>query len=215
MSVGPRLTRRALLAASGGAVLLLAPARAARADALGDLLARIARARARVRTLVGPFTQTRTIGLLATDVRSHGTLTLVRPDRLRWDLAPPDDVSFTIGPDGLAYESEHGHGRLPASDTRIGAALDDLRTVLGGDLSRLSARWDLRVVRDDATGVEIEATARPGAGAPLRSIRFALAPDLVRPTRAVLVEGPRDKTVIDFGALAVDAPVDPARMRLP
>lgn len=206
------LTRRGLLLASGSLLL----ARTARADALDDLLARIARARAPVHTLVGPFTQTRTIGLLATDVRSHGTLTLVRPDRLRWDLAPPDDVSFFIGPEGIAYKSAHGQARMPASDTRIGAALDDLRTVLGGDLSKLRARWDLRVVRDDASGVEIEATARPGSPKPpLQSIRFALAPDLVRPTRAVLVEGPRDRTVIEFGALTVDAPVDESRMRLP
>jgi hypothetical protein len=44
-------------------------------------------------------------------------------------------------------------------------------------------------------------------------MRFALAPDLVRPTRTLLVEGPRDRTVIEFGALVVDAPVDPAKMR--
>lgn len=211
-----RLSRRGLFAASASLVLAnVGVARPTRADALDDVLARIARARAPVRTLVGPFTQTRTIGLLATAVRSQGTLTLVRPDRLRWELAPPDDVTFFIGPEGLAYKSAHGQARVPASDTRIGASLDDLRVVLAGDLSKLRDRWDLRVLRDDASGVEIEATARDASKAPLRSMRFALAPDLVRPTRAVLVEGPHDRTVIDFGALTVDAPVDEARMRLP
>ena len=204
------LGRRALL---GGTVLaLLAPRVALAGDPLEDLLARIARARAPLRTMQGPFTQTRTIGLLATDVRSAGRMTLVRPDRLRWELAAPDDVTFFVGPEGLSYRGAHGSASAPP-DPRIAGALDDLRILLGGDLSRLRERWDLRLVRDDASGAEIDAMPRATAPAPLRSLRFALTPDLVRPARALLVEGPRDKTVIDFGALVVDAPVDPARMR--
>jgi len=205
------LSRRALL--TGSAATLLASRVARAAAPVDDLLARVARARAHLRTLQGPFTQTRTIGLLATDVRSQGTLTVVCPDRLRWDLAPPDDMSFFVLPEGLAYRGPHGQGRAPASSARVAGGLDDLRTLLGGDLAALRARWDLRLVRDDATGAELEATARPGAAAPLASIRFALAPDLVRPVRALLVEGPKDRTDVQFGAMVVDAPVDPARMR--
>jgi len=205
------LRRRAFL---GGSVLaLLAPRGALAGDSLDDVLARIARARAPVHTMQGPFTQTRTIGLLATDVRSTGTLVLVRPDRLRWELAAPDDVTFFVGPEGLSYRGAHGQGTTLPPDARIAGALDDLRTLLGGDLARLRERWDLRLLRDDVSGVELEATPRAAAPSPLRSMRFALARDLVRPTRAVLVEGPRDRTVIDFGTLVVDGPVDPARMR--
>lgn len=135
------------------------------------------------------------------------------PDRLRWDLAPPDDVSFFVGPQGLAYRGPHGQAASAPPSSRFAGVLEDLRTVLGGDLRALRARWDLRVLRDDATGAEMEATARPGSGSPLASLRFALAPDLVRPTRTVLVEGPKDRTDVEFGAMVVDAPVDPARMR--
>jgi hypothetical protein len=205
------LTRRAFL--GGSVVGILIPRAALAGDSLDDLLARIARARAPVRTMQGPFTQTRTIGLLATDVRSTGALILVRPDRLRWELAAPDDVTFFVGPEGLSYRGAHGSGSQLPPDARIAGALDDLRTLLGGDLTRLRERWDLKLVRDDASGAELEATPRATAPSPLRSMRFALARDLVRPTRALLVEGPRDRTVIDFGALVVDAPVDPAKMR--
>jgi hypothetical protein len=205
------LSRRALLGAAISAVC--APALARADDALEGLLTRVARARAPVRTLQGPFVQTRTIGLLATDVRSNGTLVLVRPDRLRWELAPPDAVTFFVGPEGLAYRSARGEGRMPAGNARIAGALDDLRTLLGGDLSRLRDRWDLRVVRDDAAGAEMEAIARPGASSQLQSIRFTLGADLVRPASALLVEGPHDRTRIDFGALVVNGVVDPARVR--
>jgi hypothetical protein len=207
-----KLGRRAVLAGAAGALLT---ARTARADdAVDALFARVARARSSMRTLQGPFTQVRTIGLLATDVRSTGTLALVRPDRLRWELAPPDSVVFWMLPEGLAYRSAQGTGRVPSATPRIGAMLEDLRTLLGGDLSHLRTRWDLRVARDDASGAELAATART-PDAPLKSFQFSLAPDLVRPVRALLVEGRHDRTAIDFGALQVDAPVDDAKMRAP
>jgi hypothetical protein len=222
------LSRRDWLAGSAAALAMLVTRGARSAAGLDDLLARIASARALVRTLKGPFTQTRTIGLLSTDVRSTGSLALVRPDRLRWELAAPDDVTFWVGPEGLAYRSAHGQGRMPAGSARIASALQDLHAVLGGDLAQLADRWTLTLLRDDATGAEIEARAHPAGGpgqppasstpapsAKIRTMRFALAADLVRPTRALLVEGEHDRTLIEFGDLIVNAPVDEAAMRPP
>jgi hypothetical protein len=212
------LSRRALLGASAA---LLLPRMAGAGEPPAGVLARIARARASVRTLQGPFTQTRTIGLLATDVRSTGSLALVRPDRLRWRLDPPDDITFWVGPEGLAYRSAHGQGRLPATSARIAGTLQDLHLLLGGDPSRLVDRWSLTVLRDDSSGVELEAlplttdASAPGPSALARRLRFALAPDLVRPTRVLLVEGDRDRTTIDFGELAINAPIDESSMRPP
>lgn len=218
-----RVSRRAFTAASLASALVLATRRAPAAAA--DLLARIAKARAPVRTLQGPFTQTRTIGLLSTDVRSTGTFALLRgdasSDRLRWHLDPPDDVTFWVGAEGLAYRSAQGQGHVPASSAKVAASLQDLHALLGGDLARLGNRWTLDVLRDDATGAEIEAVARPDAaptasGARIaRSMRFALAPDLVRPTRALLVQGEHDRTLIEFGDLTVNGPLDDAAMRPP
>jgi hypothetical protein len=198
-----------------GTTLLFA-SRSAGADTdTADCIARVGRARSHLRTLQGPFQQTRRIGLLATDIVSRGTFALVRPNQLRWDLAPPDAVTFWLSPEGLAYRTTHGSGRVPAAAARIGSALDDLRTVLGGDLTKLLDRWDLRIARDDASGAEIEATPRPGVEARLQSLRFSLAADLRLPTRVVLTEGPRDQTVIEFGTLVVDAPVEDTRMKPP
>jgi hypothetical protein len=206
------LSRRSWLAGAA-AVLATGAGGAALADGVVDLLARITRARAQVRTIVGPFTQTRTIGLLATDVRSTGTLTLVVPDRLRWELGPPDDVTFWVGPEGFAYRSAHGQGRIPATTARLAGALRDLHVLLAGDLAQLKERWNLRVLRDDATGAEIEASSTSAAA--VRSMRITLAQDLVRPIRALLVEGERDRTSIEFGDLKVNVPVAEAAMHPP
>lgn len=208
------MPRRAVLAGCTGLVCG-AVTRSARAGDDSEILERIARARAPVRTLRGPFVQTRSIELLATDVRSRGTLMLVRPDRLRWQLDPPDDVTFWVVPEGLAYRSAHDQGRVAPTSSRIAAALDDVRTVLGGDLARLRDRWRLSVLRADGAGAQIQAEAREvPAGAP-RTMRFTLGPDLVRPTQVVLVEGARDRTLIDFGELTINAPIDESLMRPP
>ncbi len=67
-------------------------------------------------------------------------------------------------------------------------------------------------------GAEIEAQSlerpMPPPAAP-RKMRFALAPDLARPTRALLVEGEHDRTAIEFGDLAINAPLDESAMRPP
>jgi hypothetical protein len=198
-----------------GSSALLA-SRAARAETpLSDVLARVASARAGLHTLSGPFKQTRKIGLLASEVRSTGTLVLVRPDRLRWELAPPDDITFWIGPEGLAYRSHNGSGKMPSTKAGVGAVLEDLRTLLAGDLSGLQARWSLRLVRQDDTGVELDATSRADASAEVRSVVLALAPDLMRPTHVLLIEGPHDQTSIDFGDLRINAPIDGSSVRPP
>jgi outer membrane lipoprotein-sorting protein len=185
-----------------------APQNAALDKAIDD----VGRARASLKTMSGPFTQERTIGLLAAKVRSTGTLTLVRPDRLRWELASPDDVIYWVTGEGLAYRSKRGEGHTGPGAGRLAAALDDLRTVLAGDLRQLLGRYDMRVVSTDPE-LAFEATPHPGTKLPVQRITFALAADKVSPTRVEIVEGPRDKTTITFGALKRDVPVDPASMR--
>jgi hypothetical protein len=216
------LSRRSLLAAAAASTLgstvgatVERWARADDDDGAANLLARIGKARAALSTLRGPFTQARTIGLLAAEVRSHGTLTLVRPDRLRWELEPPDAITFWIGPEGLAYRSAHGHGNMTEPNAKIAASLDDLRTLLGGDVARLRDRWRLRVAHDGPDGAEIEATPMAPQPGGLTALRFALTPDLVRPTRVLLAQGARDRTTIEFGDLVVNGPVDAATMHPP
>ena len=188
-------------------------ARGARADPLDDRLAAIAAARGQLRTLTGPFTQDRTIGLLSTKVHSTGRLWLVRPERLRWDVNE-EQVSYWIAPEGLAYKGKEGHGRLPATQ-KMSKDLDELRAWLSGDPRTLRDRYDIKELPDTGGQVTLEATPKPGQTAHFARVTLTLDPDLVRPRKVVLVEGARDKTEIVFGELTRDAPVDPAQMRLP
>jgi outer membrane lipoprotein-sorting protein len=181
---------------------------------LEQALSDIARARALVTTMTGPFTQERKIGLLSAKVRSTGTLTLVRPDRLRWELAPPDDAVYWVAPEGLAYRTKTGQGRVEGAGDKTTAALDDLRILLGGDLARLRARYQLTGVCSGDDPIVFEAVPKDQA-TPARKLAISLAADLVSPKSVTIIEGPRDRTEITFGAMQKNVPIDPARMRAP
>jgi outer membrane lipoprotein-sorting protein len=196
------ITRRAVL------VLLAVPC-IARAEP--EALAAISKAREKMKSLSGPFTQARTIGLLKSVVSSRGVLTLALPDRLRWELLPPDEVTYWVTPDGLAYRGRGGSARVSATQSpRLSAALADLHALLG-DLGPLRTRYEL-ALKNPTT---IEATPRDPKGAPFKQIILELAADLVRPTRVTLIEGPRDRTEITFGELVVNGPIDPRLLEPP
>ena len=194
-------------------LLGLIPVRAL-ADAVDDRLADVMRARAGSRTLVGPFTQVATVGLLRTRVQSSGTLYLQYPSRLRWELGPPDSVTYWVAPEGVAYRGQHGSGRVPAA-TREQADIDALRAVLGGDPRGLRTRFDVVTVPSATGGPAFECTPKAGSSMRLRKVTFALDADLVRPRSATIVYDEHNQTEITFGELRRDAPIDPSLLVLP
>jgi outer membrane lipoprotein-sorting protein len=180
-------------------------------EKLDALLADIARARKDVRTLHAAFTQERRIALLATSVKSRGELTCSTPDRLRWDLAPPDDVVYFVGPEGLSYKTKSSSATVPASGANVARALGDLRALLTGDLASLRDRYVLEGARG-SDGVEISGTAKDKK-ASVRAFTLVLDRGLVLPVRARLLEGKSDSIDLVFSKVVVNGPVDPARMR--
>lgn len=178
---------------------------------LDPLLADVARARKGVRTLKAGFTQERKLTLLATSVKSTGELSYVAPDRLRWELAPPDDIVYLIGPEGLSYRTRSSKATVPASGANIAKALGDLRALLGGDLAQLRDRYVLTGSRGP-NDVEIAGTAKDKT-ASVRAFTLTLDKTLVLPVKAKLIEGKSDAIEITFSNAQVNVPIDPATMR--
>lgn len=207
-------TRRRFLLASGWLGLTCTVGSTARADEVSKALEDIAKARRGVRTLVASFEQVRRLGLLATDVVSHGKMTLVRPDRLRWELLPPDATTYWVGPEGLAYASG---GEEAQADRRtagpMARVLDDLLVFLGGDLGTLRARYVLSAHREDG---KLRIGARPRNEA-LRKVvqhfEIVLDRDRVTPLLVVVQESEKDFVRIRFTHAARNVEVKASSMR--
>jgi outer membrane lipoprotein-sorting protein len=209
------MDRRALLRLAATTPLALAfaaTARPARADTpLDQALADIAKARAKIDTLQGPFTQERTIALLASKVKSTGKLYMVRPDRLRWELDPPDAATYWVLPDGLAYKTKTGSGKIAKNaQGPMGGVLSDLLILLGGDLAQLKSRYDLTLVKRDATACVIHAVPKDKALAKTtQRVELELSSDLATMKRVVIVEKGNDRSDVTFGAMTKNAKIDP------
>jgi len=207
--------RRALLLAMAAWGVSTITRRATASTA--EVLVAIRTARQRVRTLHAKFEQERTLSLLATKVTSRGELTLVLPDRLRWELLDPDAITWWISPAGLAYASARSRASADRSAAgSMGAVLDDLFAVLAGDPARLSPRYDLDATLQTDGTARIQATPKDTtASGTLRSIEILVDRDLVSPRHIRIQESSSDRIEIRFSEVRTNQPVDPARMRPP
>lgn len=207
--------RRAVLALALGAAFVLP--RRALAAGLDEALRDIAAARASLKSLVAPFAQTRSIGLLAAEVVSKGEMTLVRPNRLRWELLPPDAIIYWVGPEGFAYKTPKGSVNAGKSAAgRFGAVLGDLMIMLGGDLGELRSRYELSLKRRDDKGLVLEALPKAEeVKKHVRRLALTAGPELWRVREIVLEEASGDKSVIAFSDVKRDVAIDPAKMKPP
>ncbi|MFO0762117.1 MAG: outer membrane lipoprotein carrier protein LolA [Byssovorax sp.] len=211
------LSRRHFLAGlSAAAAGLALPRRAPAADPVAAAFAEIEKARASIKTLIAPFTQERTIGLLATVVKSEGELSLVRPDRLRWELFAPDAVTYWITPEGFGYATAGGSAAVgKEAARRFGAVLGDLVVFLGGDLASLRKRYDFSASSSNDLLVLLARPLADDVKKHVKEIELTFGPDRWSMRRVVIAENSGDKSVIAFGKARRDEKIDPARMELP
>ncbi|MFO0618280.1 MAG: outer membrane lipoprotein carrier protein LolA [Polyangiaceae bacterium] len=208
--------RRSFLALSLAtpAALVTGPALA---DGVTDALDKIAAARASVKTIVAPFMQVRTIGLLASDVASNGEVTVVRPDQLRWDVSPPDAITYWVLPEGLYMKSSSSSKavKAPPNAGNLGGVLGDVLLFVGGDLRKLADRYDLRVTSTEG-GVGLEAKPKSDETRKVVSrVELKTTADLWAISRFTIEEASGDRSVVSFGEAKRDTSVDPSKMKPP
>ena len=212
--------RRELLLALATSVAAVGLAAPAQADELDAPLRRVAKARATLKTLQASFHQKRVIGILAAAVESRGSLLMARPDRLRWQLAPPDAVTYWVGPGGFAMGTDAGVNKVgKAAAGRFAAVLEDLMTLLGGDLRKLRGRYELTVPQDSPRGLVLIAKPRPDK-APrvakhVAKLTLEMGPELWTIRRVQIVERSGDRSDITFHDLKRNVPIDQALLAPP
>jgi outer membrane lipoprotein-sorting protein len=209
-------SRRSLLGFGLAALVGATISRRAPADDTDALLDALSQERQQLRSLRASFEQVRRIGVLATDVTSRGQMVLVRPDRLRWQLLPPDAVTYWVGPEGLAYATGTSRARVDrAAAGQLGGVMEDLLSFLGGDLRSLRSRFALSARRLES-GARIEARPRDEAVRKvLRKLEVEVAADLVSPRHVLLEETESELVRVRFFDVERNVEVAPASMRPP
>ncbi len=188
----------------------------ARADDVADTFAEIKKAREKVKTLVATFTQERTIGLLSSTVKSEGEMTLVRPDKLRWELKSPDAVTYWITPEGFAFSTANGSANVSKTAAKkFGDVLNDLLVFMGGDLDTLKTRYDF-TVPSKKDGVTLRAVPKTEEVKKIvKSLEISVGADLWTVKKITIEEKSGDKSVITFTKVTKDTKVDDAKMKPP
>lgn len=188
----------------------------ARADDVADTFAEIKKAREKVKTLVATFTQERTIGLLSSTVKSEGEMTLVRPDKLRWELKSPDAVTYWITPEGFAFSTANGAANVSKTAAKkFGDVLNDLLVFMGGDLDTLKSRYDF-TVPSKKDGVTLRAIPKTEEVKKIvKSLEISVGADLWTVKKITIEEKSGDKSVITFTKVTKDTKVDDAKMKPP
>ena len=210
------MKRRAFLIATLALAAAFTSSAEVRADDVDDTFAEIKKARDKIKTLVASFTQERTIGLLSSTVKSEGEMTLVRPDKLRWELKSPDAVVYFITPEGFAFSTANGGANVSKTAAKkFGDVLSDLLIFLGGDLDKLKTRYDFSVP-SKKDGVTLKAIPKTEeVKKVVKSLELSVAADLWTVKKIVIEEKSGDRSVITFTKVQKDVKVDDAKMKPP
>ncbi len=210
------IDRRHLLLSLAAASTAMLVGPAVQADQVGEALKRVLAARQPIKTMQASFKQKRLIGLLATAVESKGKLTIVRPNRLRWDLLPPDGVTYWIGPEGLAMANQDGVAKIGKSAAgRFATVLTDLLVMLGGDMAKLRKRYELTIQEPDG---RLILTAKPKSKKVAKHIAklvMETTQQLWQVKRVEIIEKNGDQSVIEFGKTDKNKPIKPSFMKPP
>jgi outer membrane lipoprotein carrier protein len=169
------MKRRGLLTAVIALVLASGHASAADPDGLAEAVKRVQERYETTRTLTAEFKQIVESPTLAGSLESHGTLAFEKPNRMRWDYAPPDkQVIVGDGETLWIYQPDERQvikaplGEAFQASTPISflAGLGRLDRDFATSLEREDAeRWVLRLVprKDEGLGTLTLVVRKPDA----------------------------------------------------
>jgi outer membrane lipoprotein carrier protein len=188
------------------------------AETLQSFARRLAAANRHVRTLEARFVQRKHLALFKTAVTSKGRVLFQRPDRIRWEVLPPDaSVLVFRGQQAQMWTPDMQRSRV--FDLKLYRALENLAQQMlvwlgarpAGDLTRYHA-VTLKSSGGD-TVLDMVPRKKP------RHLRFSrvrvrFGPDLVL-KRVTLKHPDGDRTEVDFKQVRRNPKLPPGAFQLP
>lgn len=215
MPMRSEFSRRKFLAvaASVPVVVAVGPALAGPTE---DLLKEVKAARTDLKGLVAKFKQVRKIGLLANEVKSEGELTVVMPDKLRWELFAPDEIIYWVNGPRVAYKSKSSKKAAEAPAGAFGKVLPDLIAFLGGDLEPLAARYAFTATKEKDGAVTIVATpTADDIKSHLKRLTMRTNAERWGVSKVVIEEPKGDSSTIEFATNEKNPKIPPEKMKPP
>jgi outer membrane lipoprotein-sorting protein len=182
---------------------------------LDALVERVKWEQRHLESLEADFEQEKTSEFLAAPEVSHGTITYLRPDRVRWEYAAPKPITLVLdGDEMLVWYRDLGR----AERMRVGRVSTQVFHYLsaGGSLESLLGYFSVTFTPPAGDGpYRLELKPRYSRIAKrLTSMTLWIDRRLYLPVRVRYVEPNGDSTDYRLENLRPDAPVDPARFAL-
>ena len=183
-------------------LLVFSPAPAAANDETDGFLREIRNNSAQVHSFSSEFVQERRLALFAEPVIFHGKLTVVRPDRLRWEFtAPVASALIFNGKIGMRCQDKvpPAHFDL-GSDPIMRTVAEQLWLWLGGDYSRLGDKYGM-----ESRGTSLIITPKDQATMEyMRAVTITFSGDSKQPEKVLIDEPGGDSTLISFKAYSIN-----------
>jgi outer membrane lipoprotein-sorting protein len=179
------------------------PGAAAESEDLSGFIAEIQAAADQVRSFSSEFVQEKRLALFAEPVIFHGSLTVVRPDRLRWEFTSPvPSVLIFSGERGIRC-SENAppvHFDLGA-DPIMRTVAEQLWLWLGGDYSRLS---DLYLMEKSGPSALRITPKNKAVAEYISTVTITFSSAGRQPEKVEITEPGGDTTVIGFASYVLN-----------
>lgn len=199
--------RRLAAAVVCGAVLALGPVQpvfAGQSEELQSFLQEIQAASDQVRSFSSAFVQERKLALFTEPVIFHGSLTVVRPDRLRWEFTSPvPSVLIFSGEKGMRCNADAPPMSFDlGSDPIMRTVAEQLWLWLGGDYSRLESLYHME--KSGPSSLKIT-PKEEGVAKFISAITITFNTTSRQPEKVEIAEPGGDATVITFQSYVLNS----------
>lgn len=185
------------------------PVLAAESEELSSFLAEIQAASDQVRSFSSQFIQERRLALFAEPVIFHGSLTVVRPDRLRWEFTSPiPSVLIFRGEQGIRCNDKAPPAHFDlGNDPIMRTVAEQLWLWLGGDYSRLNVLYRMEKSGDSSLRITPKEQAMLDY---ISSITITFSKTSRQPEKVEIVDPGGDTTIMSFHSYVLNGNVSDA-----
>lgn len=188
------------------ASMITLPSPSVRADGLEQFLEEIQLASNHVNTFSSDFLQEKHLALFTQPIRFKGTLTVDRPNRLRWEFTTPLASTLIFNGDKGMRCSDQGEVNTFSlgSDPVMRAVAEQLWLWLGGDYKKLTDQYLL----EKKGGSSLVVTPRDQSVASfIGSVTIVFDPSSRQPQEVKIAEPGGDFTLISFKSYQINGEI--------